>query len=222
MFRAPVRVQAGWATASGVPGRVFPTKTASGAAWSSREEDGPVFSEFPYETAKGPLLNRIQAGGRLVEDEGDRVCNQCRGKCNPLPVSPRELSDQSPANIRQVASAHQLGIPPSRHATSQRASISQVLLHAELITGGRPLRQPPQAPVSGSGLVHDIVPVNECPARGRRQHTGEHSHAGGLTCTVWTEKTGDPAPLNLEGHVVDGPDRPETPCHVSRPNHPIK
>ena len=60
-------------------------------------------SEFLYQGADLPYLDRVQTGGRLVKDDDRRIMNDCLGDAGALLIAPGKISDQSRAHLFQSA-----------------------------------------------------------------------------------------------------------------------
>ena len=69
------------------------------------EDDRVVAGEAPDQLARLDDLLRVEAGGRLVEDQHVGVVNQRLGEADALPVALRELARSGGPPCRRRASA---------------------------------------------------------------------------------------------------------------------
>ena len=64
---------------------------------------GVLLAQFADQLARLADLRRVEAGGRLVEDQHRRVVQQRVGQADALAVALRQRADQLPAHVAQPA-----------------------------------------------------------------------------------------------------------------------
>ena len=65
----------------------------------SREQDRMPIAQLADQGANLADLDRVEARGRLVEDQDVGVVDQRLGQADPLPEAPREVAEQAPFDV---------------------------------------------------------------------------------------------------------------------------
>ena len=71
-----------------------------------RDQDRVRWRQALDELTHGPDLVRVQTDGRLVQDDEFRLVYQRVGQAHALPITFRELPDDSPPDVSQAALLH--------------------------------------------------------------------------------------------------------------------
>ena len=144
-------------------------------------------------------LFRIEAGGRLVEDEHVGIVDQRLSETDTLTIAFRQLRRQAARHVVDARAHHHLLhalAPFGRWNALDFGDERQVFVDGHVRVEGRRFGKVAGAPLGFDRLV-DGLPV------GRRQEAGEDAHRRGLAGAVRSEKAEDFAPLHAETDIVD-------------------
>src|SRR5439155_20073577 len=110
----------------------------------ARQPHGPFASELLDQVPRLARLAGVEAGGRLVEDEGVGLVHYRLGQAYPLAETTREPADDLLASVGEAACIDRVvdvcASPRWRH-TAQLAHQRQEAGHAHLVVERRGLRQ---------------------------------------------------------------------------------
>ena len=185
------------------------------------DQDGVAERGLVADEGPQPLdALRVEAVGRLVQDEDLWIPEQGRGQLQPLPHAQRELAHPTPGHVGQADQVEGLVHPGHRETGSEGHRLQVVLGPAGRVEAGG-LEHRPDVP---DGLVEfHIAPSAEgggAPADGHQAQ--QHPECRGLARSVGPEEPGHPAGGHLEGELVHGPEGSELlgqPAHFDGRRH---
>ena len=100
------------------------------------KQNGVLFAEILDQVAHLPDLVRIEAAGRLIENQKIRFVHERIGQADPLPVTFRERADEFFFHVFQSAKFFHIANPlrdaAMRHAF-QRGAVIEILRHAHVV-----------------------------------------------------------------------------------------
>ena len=164
-----------------------------------------VFDQLPHLAD----LVRIEADGRLVEDEQIRIMQERVGQTHALAVAFGQGADQLLLHVAQAAQfLHRIGplaFGPSADAFQGRP-VFEVFLHAHLGIKGHVFRHVADTRAHLAGLAGHVEPGHAGPSAGGRKVTGQDPHGRALARAVGPEKTDDFPFLDREIEILDGRD----------------
>ena len=158
--------------------------------------------------------DRVEAGGRLVEEEDRGLVNQRRGEVEAAAHAARVGADAPVGGLRQPDAVEQrvaeLAAPARGHGVQRRLQVDQLAAGHQGVERGLLERDPDLAP-HGARVRGDVVPRDDGPAARGRQQRGQHPHRGRLAGAVGAEEAVDLAVGDLEVDPVHRLDaRPRT------------
>ncbi len=112
-------------------------------------------AELADELANGDDLLRIEADGRLVEDQHLGVVQDRSGEPDALAVSLRERADHLPADVGEEAALERFAEPLAARAAIhplEAGAVGEVLPDAHLGVAGDALRQVTQIAAHSDGV----------------------------------------------------------------------
>ena len=171
-----------------------------------REQHGLLATELAHERAHPHDLARVEAAGRLVEDEHIGIPEQRLGEADALPEALREGTDRPAgmhtdpacvddaadlatalAAIETVQTGHELEVPIDAHGAVERRGLGQV----------------PDAPATlGVPGSHELAGDLAATAIGH-ERAREDLHRRGLPGAVGAQETHDRAALDVERDAVE-------------------
>ncbi len=171
-----------------------------------RDEDGEseVGSDASHQREHVVALDRVEAVGRLVEQDQLRVVHQRLGQLDPLALAGRHRADGTEPLLAKADLEQDLARAHHRRAMRDAPHLSEVADQlARLNVGWKPVvlgrvADPLAQLVAGFQWVH---PEHLELARVGPQHAQEQADQGRLARAVRAEQTGDSL-LKLEGHVA--------------------
>jgi hypothetical protein len=148
--------------------------------------------------------HRVEAGGRLVEEEDLRLVHQAAGDLDAAPHAAGEIHHLFVAPLGEVHGFEQLVDQllalRARHAVELRED-DQVLFDAQLGVARHRLRDHADGAAHAVGLLGDVESADAGHAAGRRQQRRQHADQRRLAGAVRSEQAEDFALL----HVNDTP-----------------
>ena len=150
---------------------------------------------------------RVQAGGRLVEEDQRRPRDQARREVQPAPHAARELRQRpvggllEPELLEQAAARSR---EPRPSAALQASEQPQVLAGREVLVDRRVLAGDADQLADTMRLAGDVDAEDPRLARVDRQQRREHPQHRGLAGAVRSEDAEDLALAHLEVDAVDG------------------
>ena len=172
-----------------------------------REEDGLGFAEALDELADLVLLVRVEAVGRLVEDQHFGIVQQGLGEAGAVAVAFRQGIDRLVGHALQEAGrdgafhgvvAGVAGEPADLGAEAEEAADRHVVVER----GG--LGQVADLAFRRGGVADDGDAADLGIAGGRRQEAGDHPHGGGFAGAVGAEEAEHFAFPDGKREVIDG------------------
>ena len=159
---------------------------------------------LPQQAAHPVDAGRVEAVGRLVEDQDARVAEQRVGDAESLAHAEGVVPEPAPRlGRRQRDQLEHLVDPRPRQAHGLGADREDLAAGAAVV-----LRRGVEEHADQQTRVRDVAvavpPDRDAPRAGRRE-ADHDAHRGGLARAVRPEEAGDPARSCHEGHVVDGP-----------------
>ena len=152
-------------------------------------------------------LVRIEADGRLVQDDEVRFVHQRIGEPDALAESFRELADDAFLDVDQAAllehGVHPFPAAPPAEALQPRAEL-QELPHPHVEMDGVVLRHVADPPPHLVRLVEDIETRHPRRAARRRHEAGEDAHGGRFARAVRPEEPDDLPATDRERKSVHG------------------
>ncbi len=159
------------------------------------DEDGYPFSQELVEDApEVAARHRIDAIGRLVEEEDLRRVDQGAGKAELLLHPAGEIARLAPFERRQVAEGKEplyfFGTPFLRHAVDVGVEVD-VLHHGQVGIEAEALAHVADLFLDRLGLPDRVPPHDPGFAGGRVHDGGEQAHGGGLAGAVRPDQAED-------------------------------
>jgi hypothetical protein len=146
---------------------------------------------------------RVEAVGGLVEDQDARVTQQRSGESEPLPHAEGEAADVAFGGTGQPDQLEDLVAPSVVHADERRVD-PQVVACSPARVEARGLQRCPDDCRRPRQVDVPLSPDRGLAGVGVDQ-AEQHPQRGGLAGAVGAQEAGDPAGLDGEGQVVDGP-----------------
>ena len=144
-------------------------------------------SQLPDQVADLADLDRIEPGGRLVEDQDVGIVNHRLGQAHALAKPARKVAEDPVLDLGQAAPRDHLADrqPPLRAShVLELGPVAKILGDAHLVVERHVFRQVSHIPPDFHGFVEDIVPGEHGDAAGRRQVGCEDPHRGRLAGPV--------------------------------------
>jgi hypothetical protein len=163
-----------------------------------RQEDrDPAVDEVADDLPHGPAAARVQAGGRLVEEDDPRVADQGHREVETATRATGVGDSRLPSLFDQVESLEQLGGPALAFAPFQMAQVgheAKVLLAGQEGVHRGKLPGDPDHVAHRVGLARHVVTGDAGIATVGADQRGQDLHRRRLAGTVWTEQ-GEDRPL---------------------------
>ncbi len=155
--------------------------------------------------------DRVEAGGRLVEEEHLRLVDERRRKVETPAHAARVGADAAVGGTGEADALDQGGAAPLRFGADQ--AVQRGLKANQLVAGHQRvqrglLKRDPDRAANVSGLADHVVPGDPGAAARGAQERGQHPHRRGLACAVGTQKRIDLAGLDLEVDTVHSSQTP--------------
>ena len=151
---------------------------------------------------------RVEAGGRLVEEDQRRPGDQAGGQVEPAPHATGELRDLLVAGVLEAEPAEQL---LGGRARPLLVDAEQPAEQVEVLAGGEVLVDRGVLPGDADQLAHHVRVLLDVDAEDlraaavHREQRGEHLEHRGLAGAVGSEDAEDLAAAYLQVDAVDGP-----------------
>ena len=165
---------------------------------------------------------RVQAGGRLVEEEQLGPVHQAERDVDAALLPAGQRLDEAAAQVRQVERLAQL---LGAHLSLGALHAAQLGLHHQLLVdagqrvGAAGLRDVAERLAHPHRILHQVAAADGGGAGGGQQEGGEHALGGRLAGAVGAEEPHDLALGDLEVDAADGLDHPG--AGAERPRQPI-
>jgi hypothetical protein len=186
-----------------------------------QQERGPLALQFAHDGPDLAAAARIQARGRLVEEQHPRARQQARGDVEPAAHATGIGPGRPVGRLRQVEPVEQLTGAAVGLLTGQ---LEQTPEHLQVLAPGQQLvdrrelpRQADQFADRGRLTLH-VVAEDLRPARIRRQQRGQNANQRGLARTVRAQEAKHHPRRNLEPGPVQRHRRAETLDHTLDPH----
>ena len=169
------------------------------------QDDRVGLPQLPDEFADLDDLRRVQADGRLIEDDEFRAAQQRLRDAHPLPVALGEAADEPGQNLFQPGAAGcaaHLLFPLGFLDALELGRKVQIFLHRHLRVKGRLLRQITDALLCCIGLLRQRVPRHRDLPAGSGQISGQDVHDGGLARTIRPQQAADAAVYHCKGNIL--------------------
>ncbi len=152
-------------------------------------------------------LGRVQAHGRLVQDDDLRVADQGLGDAHPLAVALGQVLDQLLADLLDVGLLDgpldlRLHVPAAQALGPGHEM--QVFIDRLLHVQGRPLRQVAHQALGLPGLLKNVVAADLHLAGRGGQTSGHDVHGGGFSRAVWPQESVYLSRCDGEGQIGHG------------------
>ena len=182
-------------------------RSASFMKWVERKIVTPFSREscdqqFPESVPR----DRVDAGGRLVEDQHLGFMNDGDRQREPLPDAQRQALGQGvghrlePETVQQIIDA----LVRCLFRKIEKARMqNQVLPHGQFGVERKSLGHETDPPARLDVAALDLLAEEQRGSFGRRQQTRQHLHRGRLAAAVGAEKAEDLAALDPEVDVID-------------------
>ena len=178
-----------------------------------RQQDGHagVLAQRPDVVPEVRAALRVQAGGRLVQEDERRGVHQAEGDVEAPALAARQLEQRAAFEAAEVQPRGDLGEPA--RGVGLRETLEPGLrdqLLAKPCAGGRcgtDLCDVPDAAPQLSRLRRQVVPGDGGGPRARLEQRGEHSQRGRLAGAVGPEEADDLAGPDVEVDAAHGVDR---------------
>ena len=174
------------------------------------EEDGRALVVERFDLLPDRLAaDRVEAGGRLVEEEDARLVDERRGEVEPAAHAARVGADPAVGGLdeaRPGRAAPRRGARPSarRQAVQRRLEAGSARGRSSAGRARPPGARRRSSARTARGLGDDVVAGDRGAAAGRAQERGQHPHRGRLAGAVRAEEGVDLALGDLEVDPVDG------------------
>jgi len=171
------------------------------------EHDGrAVGHQAAHDLPHALPARRVEAGGRLVEEQDRRARHQAGGEVEPAAHAARVGLHHAPGGVGEVEALEQLGRPHPRLLAGQARQLAdqhQVLGAGEQLVERGVLPGHADHPADGRRLAGDVEPGDPAGAGVGRRHRGEHADGGRLPGAVGPEDAEDASGRHLEVDPVD-------------------
>ena len=175
------------------------------------EEDGRALAVERRDLLPDRLAaDRVEAGGRLVEEQHLRLVDERRGEVEAPAHAARVGADAAVGGLRS-SPTRSISASPRRSASRADQAVQRRLQADQLAAGHqrverRLLQRDADRAADVGGVGDDVVAGDPGAAAGRAQQRGQHPHGGRLAGAVGAEEGVDLAVGDLEVDAVDGPD----------------
>ena len=171
------------------------------------EDDRVVFAELLDEVPDLDDLHRVEAYGRLVEDDDARVAEYRLGDADTLPVALGKVLDEALAVVLQACEFH---YPVNLGGDVCLGYALRLRDELEIFVGGaveverRELRQIAYELLGFHVFLEDVVPFYDNIALCCGKAAGHDVHGRRFACAVGPEKSVDAAGLDAEVQIGYG------------------
>ncbi|MCY1234754.1 hypothetical protein D9M72_473440 [compost metagenome] len=167
------------------------------------QEDRPSFRGQVFHQVTDPHhAFGVQPVDRLIQDDGLRIPQQCRGNAQPLPHAERKSLDLLLGDVGQAGHFDDLVDALFGNAV-RRGHGEEVVVGRTAGVNGLGVQQGAHF-TEGSRVLGERDPVDGDRARRRRVQSHDHSHRGGFAGSVGAQEAGHPARLDREIHSAHG------------------
>ena len=172
-----------------------------------RQEDRDAAGdEVADDLPHGAAASRVQAGGRLVEEDDARVPHQCHREVEPAPHSAGVGGGRLLGRVGEVEAPQQFGRAPPTFGSAQVAQVGhqdQVLFAGEKVVHRRELPRDADRATHRVGISSQVVAGDARFRRRRRDERGKNVHRGGLAGAVGTEQREDLPLRDVQIYAVE-------------------
>ena len=171
------------------------------------EHGGSLVGQAGDEVPELPPRQRVDAGGRLGEDEEGRPVEEGHGHGQALLPAAGEGPGQRlrlPAQAGALDHLAQARLAPGAGEPVHAGEEAQVLAHGEVLVEREALGHVAGLALNRLRLAREVEAEHLAMAAVRSQQPAEHAQAGGLARAVGAEDGGDGLRGDLEGESVDG------------------
>ena len=177
----------------------------------SAEHNRVRAGELLDQLARFDDLLRVEAGGRLVENQNFRIVKNRLREPDALPVTLRELPAVTIRHVVDASASHGVFDAASSFARGHPLDLDprdelKVLAHRHLRVERRRLREVSGPALGFDRLLEDVESGDDRLALSRRHVAGQDAHGRRLAGAVWSEEPEDLSALDAEGQVVDRSD----------------
>jgi hypothetical protein len=165
---------------------------------------------------------RVEAEGRLVEEEHARVVQQPSSDLEPAFHATRERSDAFPAAIPQLHQGQHLADPLLSDTARNAVRVPvepQVLLRAQGLVERRLLEDQSDGAADVVPVSDDVEAVDRGTSRRRPEQRAQHADRGRLAGPVRPQEAEDIALGHLEAHALHRLELPEPANEVVDVDH---
>ena len=144
-------------------------------------------------------LNRIEAGGRFIENQNRRIGNEGIGETDPLPIPLGQCRKQTPSDFPHAAAFEAFldaGRAPGMIDPFQFRTERQVFFNPHFAVQRYAFGQVADLPANLGRVVHDVVPGDGCRALRGGQVRREDAHDRRFAGAVRPEKADEFAGLD--------------------------
>ena len=150
---------------------------------------------------------RVEADGRLVEEQDNRLRDERAGDLEPAALTPAVAADGTVDQLRETERFGQLTDPTSGARAPKPRVELEILVSREGPIDDRLLEYDAADAAREQRVAGDVVAADRRSSRGRDDRRGEHSDRGRLAGTVGAKQSEHLAGVDLK---VDALDRPDT------------
>jgi hypothetical protein len=186
-----------------------------------QQERCPLAPQLAHDGPDLVAAARIQARGRLVEEQHPRAGQQARGDVEPAPHPAGVGPGRPVSRLRQVEPLQQLAGAAAGLLAGQ---LEQAAEHLEVLPPGQELVDRRELPrqaeqlADGGRLAYDVVAKDLRPARIRRQQRGQNANQRGLARSIRAQQAKHHPSGNLEPRTIQRHGRPEALDHALDPH----
>ena len=169
------------------------------------ENHGGAPGEAPQQLPHLCRLLRIQAVGRLIEDQQARLSEDGLGHADPLAQASGQAIDRVQSPCAEVGGGDGLAqgqVSLRRGDSLEGRRVLQIVRDQHFRIDRQVLRQVAELSLYLACLARHIGPVDGHAARRGLQKTAEHAHDGSLAGAVVAQQPDDLIGANAEGDVV--------------------
>jgi hypothetical protein len=167
-----------------------------------RDADG---HEVADDLPRGPPAARVEAGGRLVEEEDPRVADQAHRKVEPAPHAAGVGRGRLPGRVEEIEPPQQFGRAPPPCTSAQVVQVrhqDQVLLAGEQVVDRGELAGDADRGADRIGISSQIMTGDPHVAAVEADQRRQDLHRGGLAGAVGAEQREDRPAGNMQVDAV--------------------
>jgi hypothetical protein len=168
---------------------------------AGHDDRAPLAGQVAQRGAQPGRAARVQAVGRLVQDQHLRVAEQRRREAEALPHAERERPDRPPGRGVQAGQVEHLVHPPGRNPVRGGQDPQMVTGPPARVKAGRLQHRADHPARPGQPLVPHAA--DERVPGGGLDQAEDNAQGGGLPRPVRAEQAGDLPLRGGEGHVPD-------------------